>query len=646
MRTWTGIVIGLVALVAIVGVAMSSATVEQERLLGEFGAEAQRQVKASAEALSRLDSLHQDVRMLADLVERSRGEPGSDAATERRVWASAFHALAVVVVHYRVIALVGADGSPEVVAVDPSELPATAGVLLPPVRALGADTAAAGVNRRGAPAHLGERSFLLYATPVRGGAAIVVVSDASLLLRSVAWPQLPAGRLFVTDPSGVVWSACETREGCRPTLPATAQILQGARGRSYRLEADEAARLGLVPAVALRVSETVTRPTGNWLVTWVASTQPMRARERGALVRIVTAAISTALVVVIVGSILFRQQRRAGQLRDQLRYAKALAHSHQLENELVRADRLITVGVMATEIAHEIGTPLSVVRGRAEQVLRRTEAPDSADDLRVVIKQVDQISGTVRQLLDFSRRSPLEMRQVPLDTVVERTRELLQLKLEARRLQLDLVLQDDLPMLTADPDQLQQVLVNLLAQRLRLLQRGCPGDPLCSACARRYGAHHYGRPRGRHRARASEGRVRAVLHDQAARRGDGARAAHRGRHRPQPRGPDRRPEHGRSGNDCDRDLAGQPEPRGDECLSSARSSSTTCAEMAQTIAADLTSAGFETRVVHDGAQPHWRLFTKRSDRRRHDRPAHEGQGRAGRAGRDQARPIPPRRSSS
>jgi len=428
LRISAAIVIALLAVAAIVGTAISSATVEQERLLAEFATEAQRQVAASAEALSRLDSLHQDVRMLTDLVERSRRERESDPATERRVWESAFRALAVVVVHYRIIALVG-DGA-EVVAIDPTEATATAGSLLPQVRRLGAATAGSGQPRLGTPVRLDDRSFLLHATPVQGGGAIVVASDAALLLRSVAWPQLAGGRLFVTDPAGIVWSGCETAGGCRPSLPPATQIIQRTRGTSHRLGPDEAARLGLDQAAALRVSQTVARPTGNWLVTWIASTQPISARERGALSRIVTTAVSAVVVVAVVGLILWRQQRRAVELANQLRYAQALAQAREMENQLVRADRLVTVGVMATEIAHEIGTPLGVVRGRAEQVLRRLQEDAGGDDLRVVINQVDRISSTVRQLLDFSRRSPLETRDVSLAAVVERTREMLQLNPE------------------------------------------------------------------------------------------------------------------------------------------------------------------------------------------------------------------------
>ncbi len=463
MRLSQGLLAIVVALTIILGLSLSSATVEQQRLLSEFTAETRKQVHASAEALSRLDSIRQDMRMLADLVDRSRHVGGSDPATERRVWESAFRALAVVVVHYRIIALVAGDGTLSVLAVDPTEDVTTARTLLPQVEQIGVTSASRSAERLGGANPFGLRSFLLYATPVRSGGAIVVASDAALLLRSVAWPQVPSGRLFVTDPSGVVWSGCEAAPGCHVTDAKIAPRTLAASTRApFRVDARQATRLGLYAADAIWVSENVARPIGSWTVTWVASTQPILAQQQATLSRIVATAIAAAIVVAMVGIVLMRQQHRADELASQLVYAKAEAKAHELENQLVRADRLVTVGVMATEIAHEIGTPLGVVRGRAEQVLPMLGDGAGADDLKVVIRQVDQISATIRQLLDFSRRSPLEKRSVSLEMVVERTRELLQLKLEARRLQLDLDLNADLPHLTADPDQLQQVLVNLL----------------------------------------------------------------------------------------------------------------------------------------------------------------------------------------
>jgi signal transduction histidine kinase len=479
LRISQGVLVILLALSVIVGLSLSSTTVEQERLLSEFTAEVRQQVHASADALSKLDSVHQDMRMLADLVERSRQATSRDPPTERRVWESAFRALAVVVVHYRIIALVGSDGSLVVQALDPTEDPSTAREILPRVEALGTKSARTGSEILGSAARSGPRSFLLYATPVASGGAIVVASDAALLLRTVAWPQGPFGRMFVTDPAGVTWSGCETTGGCQLAEAHVVPPPVTSSTRSpVRIDAAQASRLGLFPADAIWLSEKVERATGAWSVTWVASTQPIIARERSALRRTVTTAVAAAIAVALVGGILLRQQHRADQLASQLRYATAMAKAHELENQLVRADRLVTVGVMATEIAHEIGTPLAVVRGRAEQVLPSVTDPRGAEDLRVVIKQVDHISATVRQLLDFSRRSPLEARSVSLEMIVQRTRELLQLKLEARGLQLEVRLMDDLPLLTADPDQLQQVLVNLL---LNACDASRQGDTLAVA---------------------------------------------------------------------------------------------------------------------------------------------------------------------
>jgi signal transduction histidine kinase len=125
----------------------------------------------------------------------------------------------------------------------------------------------------------------------------------------------------------------------------------------------------------------------------------------------------------------------------------------ELESQLVRAEKLITVGVLSAGIAHEVGSPLAVIRGRAEQLLRTVDAKEPrAEDLRVIIKHIDNISSTIRQLLDFSRRQAVAPRPVALATAVARARGLLQWKLEAKSLQLEVALEDDLPMLSADPD--------------------------------------------------------------------------------------------------------------------------------------------------------------------------------------------------
>ena len=578
VKTVWSIGVILVALAGILGLSISSGLREQERLVDDFTRATRQQAHASIELLSaRLDALDQDTRMLSDLVERSHGASDHDPARRRAVWEAAFRALAVVVSQYRTIALVDADGTFEVMAADPTESAWTVEALTPDMRRLALEVSTKHAQALGKPTRLGARSFLLYGRPVSGGRAIVIASDAAIFLGAVAWTPLPAARLFVTDPAGVVWADCETSAGCRAHspdgpaadprigLPPVQQI--GARGTMTVLLAE-------TPAV--EVSERVDRPTGSWIVTWLASTQAIVKRQASMVARVITTALAAAIAVAAIGALILRQQRKAVELEGRLRYAQALADaretsqsivenaplgvlgvsqdgrvmlangflterlgpirvgaplaeafpevrpdslrdlvtllrdelgaeggagdgqlrfvttsSHQfqvrivpvksdelsvrtfaivedqselrnLEHQLVHAEKLITVGVLSAGIAHEVGSPLAVIRGRAEQVLRSVDSGPRAEDLRTIIKHIDSIASTIRQVLDFSRRQRIQRRAVPLAGMLERARALLQWKLDARHLEFDAMLEADVPLLSADSDQLQQVLVNLL----------------------------------------------------------------------------------------------------------------------------------------------------------------------------------------
>ncbi|HZI08763.1 MAG TPA: ATP-binding protein, partial [Myxococcus sp.] len=133
-----------------------------------------------------------------------------------------------------------------------------------------------------------------------------------------------------------------------------------------------------------------------------------------------------------------------------------------LETQLLRAEKLATVGVLAAGIAHEIGTPLGVVRGRAEYVLGKLGgAHPQSPGVAVIIEQIDRVSRTLRQLLDFSRLQPTAVRPVALGPIARDVYELLRVEAERRRVSLEVDVPEALPPLAADPDQLQQVLVNL-----------------------------------------------------------------------------------------------------------------------------------------------------------------------------------------
>ena len=570
------------ALAGILGGSLSSVRNEQQQLVDDFTRTASQHAHASVGVLTaQLDALDQDTRMLTDLVEHSRSGEAPDPATEHRVWEGAFRALVVVVAQYRTIALVDATGAIEILASAPTETPDTVAALVPHTQRLALEVAAKNARALGKTARLGERSFLLYGTPVRGGRAIVVAADAAIFLGAIGWAAAPEARLFITDPAGVVWGDCERSGGCHASA-------SGAPPAELDLEMPPPAHSGGRGArtvqskriSAVQVTERVDRPTGSWVVTWLASTRALIERNRSMVARVVLTAMAAALAVAIIGTLVLRHQRRAVELEGRLRFAQALASAREtsqaivenaplgvlgvskdgrvvlandfladrlgpiragaplreaftdaagewgralqemltesesgadagraggtpptlrsittgaqqfhirvvpvrdqelgvhafaliedlseirdLENQLVRAEKLITVGVLAAGIAHEIGSPLAVIRGRAEQVLRALGDGPRGDDLRVIIKHIDNISSTIRQVLDFSRRQPIVRQAVSLETIVERARALLEWKSSAKKMRIEVSIEEDLPPLAADPDQLQQVFVNLL----------------------------------------------------------------------------------------------------------------------------------------------------------------------------------------
>ena len=88
--------------------------------------------------------------------------------------------------------------------------------------------------------------------------------------------------------------------------------------------------------------------------------------------------------------------------------------------------------------------------------------------MRLIIKHTDNISTKIRQLLDFSRRQTVAPSPVALAAAIERARELVHWKLAARRLSLVVRIAEDLPLLAADPEQLQQAVPGESApQRVR-----------------------------------------------------------------------------------------------------------------------------------------------------------------------------------
>jgi len=169
-----------------------------------------------------------------------------------------------------------------------------------------------------------------------------------------------------------------------------------------------------------------------------------------------------------IGQLADEFNRMAGNLQDANRQLIHEATERlRLEQEAQQAQKLAAVGMLAAKVAHEIGTPLNVISGRAE-VLARSIPPEQPGlrHLDVILGQTERITRIIRTLLDYTR--PKRPNLVPIEILptLGRVASLLMERGRRREVRILLEVPTGLPEVQADPDQLQQLFLNLVQNAL------------------------------------------------------------------------------------------------------------------------------------------------------------------------------------
>jgi two-component system NtrC family sensor kinase len=153
--------------------------------------------------------------------------------------------------------------------------------------------------------------------------------------------------------------------------------------------------------------------------------------------------------------------------------------------QLRHADRLKTVGQLAAGFAHEVGTPLNVISGRAEMILGDATLPPEqvARHAMAVKNESERISTIIQKLLDFARRSPSRKSKNDLREVIKHSVELIRPLTDKRGVDVNI----DLPSSSAEADfdfnQLQQVMMNLIDNAVDASSENQSVDVILKRCA-------------------------------------------------------------------------------------------------------------------------------------------------------------------
>jgi two-component system, NtrC family, sensor histidine kinase HydH len=133
------------------------------------------------------------------------------------------------------------------------------------------------------------------------------------------------------------------------------------------------------------------------------------------------------------------------------------------QERLLHSERFAAVGEAAAYVSHEIKNPLMVIGGLANQVERRLpEDPSAQEKLRIIQKEVKRLESFLGELRDFLRPAPPTQKDMNVNEVIRDVKALMGDALGEKGVVLEEQLAPDLPLVVVDPNQIKQVLVNLV----------------------------------------------------------------------------------------------------------------------------------------------------------------------------------------
>ncbi len=143
--------------------------------------------------------------------------------------------------------------------------------------------------------------------------------------------------------------------------------------------------------------------------------------------------------------------------------AVTVIENSQLAARLRERDRLAAIGEMAAGLAHEIRNPLGAIKGAAECLdPNEVDKEEEEELLQIIIEEANRLNGVVSQFLDYARPFRARFAETDVNLLMEKIARLIDVGQEEKRVRLELQLDAELPLVDLDPEQIKQVILNLV----------------------------------------------------------------------------------------------------------------------------------------------------------------------------------------
>lgn len=162
--------------------------------------------------------------------------------------------------------------------------------------------------------------------------------------------------------------------------------------------------------------------------------------------------------------------REVGLIFERMEAEAGRAH---LQQQLIHADRLATIGQLAAGVAHELNEPLGSILGFAQLAKKCPQLPSQAErDLEKIVTASLYAREVIRKLMVFARQVPARKEKVSLNQVLEDGLYFLEARCARSGVKVVRQLARDLLQIIADPAQLKQILVNLVVNAVQAMPKG------------------------------------------------------------------------------------------------------------------------------------------------------------------------------